>query len=87
MRLRRDADSSGIVRIWDTTQKEHLCKLELKVRMSCISIIPSHPLKVLSGPISDLQWSDDSKRIVVVGDGKEKFGAVSATPSISSSSS
>jgi len=54
-------DSSGTVRIWDTTQKEHLCKLELKV---------------LSGPVADLQWSDDSKRIVVVGDGKEKFGSV-----------
>jgi len=54
-------DSSGTVRIWDTTQKEHLCKLELKV---------------LSGPVADLQWSEDSKRIVVVGDGKEKFGSV-----------
>jgi len=54
-------DSTGTVRIWDTTQKEHILKIELRV---------------LSGPISDLQWSDDSKRIVVSGDGKEKFGAV-----------
>jgi WD40 repeat protein len=54
-------DISGTVRIWDTTQKEHILKLELKV---------------ISGPILDLQWSDDSKRIVAVGEGKERFGAV-----------
>lgn len=27
------------------------------------------------GAIKDLAWSDDSKRIVVAGDGREKFGA------------
>jgi WD40 repeat protein len=31
---------------------------------------------VLAGPVLDLQWSEDSKRIVVVGEGKEKFGSV-----------
>jgi len=54
-------DVAGTVRIWDTTQKEHILKIELKV---------------LAGPILDIQWSDDSKRVVVVGEGKEKFGAV-----------
>jgi len=54
-------DVAGTIRIWDTTQKEHILKLEIKV---------------LSGPITDLQWSDDSKRIVAVGDGKERYGAV-----------
>jgi len=54
-------DVSGTVRIWDTTQKEHILKLELRV---------------LGGPILDLQWSDDSKRIIAVGEGKERFGAV-----------
>jgi len=54
-------DVTGTVRIWDTTQKEHILKLELRV---------------LGGPILDLQWSEDSKRIVAVGEGKEKFGAV-----------
>jgi len=54
-------DVSGTVRIWDTTQKEHVLKIELKI---------------LSGAIMDLQWSDDSKRIVAVGDGKDKYGAV-----------
>lgn len=52
-------DNSGTIRIWDTTQKEHILKYEYRV---------------LAGPILDLQWSDDSKRIVAVGEGKEKFG-------------
>ncbi len=51
-------DAAGTVRIWDTTQKEHILKIELKV---------------LGGPINDIAWSDDSKRVVVVGDGKERF--------------
>eukprot|EP01119_Soliformovum_irregulare_P024569 TRINITY_DN883_c0_g1_i1.p1 TRINITY_DN883_c0_g1~~TRINITY_DN883_c0_g1_i1.p1 ORF type:complete len:602 (-),score=207.47 TRINITY_DN883_c0_g1_i1:174-1979(-) len=54
-------DSTGTIRIWDTTQKEHILKIELRV---------------LAGAILDLQWSDDSKRIVAVGEGKEKFGSV-----------
>jgi len=54
------ADTSGVVKIWDTTQAEHPLKLELKP---------------LSGPILDMVWSDDSKRIVVVGEGREKYGA------------
>eukprot|EP01116_Phalansterium_solitarium_P001296 TRINITY_DN11092_c0_g1_i1.p1 TRINITY_DN11092_c0_g1~~TRINITY_DN11092_c0_g1_i1.p1 ORF type:complete len:626 (+),score=263.95 TRINITY_DN11092_c0_g1_i1:95-1972(+) len=54
-------DVSGAVRIWDTVNKEHVLKIELNV---------------LSGAILDIQWSDDSKRLVVCGDGKERFGAV-----------
>lgn len=54
-------DVAGNVRIWDTVNKEHILKIELKI---------------LSGPVLDLQWSEDSKRLVVVGEGKEKFGAV-----------
>nr|P90587.1 RecName: Full=66 kDa stress protein; AltName: Full=p66 [Physarum polycephalum]AAC26321.1 66-kDa stress protein p66 [Physarum polycephalum] len=53
-------DLSGTLRIWDTTQLEHPLKIELKV---------------LSGPIADIAWSADSQRLVVVGDGKERFGA------------
>ena len=55
------ADISGKVRIWDTTQAEHILKYEYP----CIG-----------GPIKDLQWSPDSKRIVVVGEGRENFGRV-----------
>ena len=54
-------DASGKVRIWDTTQAEHILKNEFHL---------------LGGPILDMAWSDDSKRIAVVGQGKEKFGAV-----------
>merc|ERR1712137_1135407 len=51
-------DSVGGVRIWDTTQKEHVLKAEYRV---------------LGAAIYDLDWSEDSKRIVVCGDGREKY--------------
>lgn len=52
------ADVSGKVRIWDTTQETRMLKYEYRP---------------LSGAIRDLSWSDDSKRIVVCGEGKETF--------------
>ncbi|KNC78405.1 hypothetical protein SARC_09164 [Sphaeroforma arctica JP610] len=54
------ADTAGNVRIWDTVNEEHILK---------------HEYRPLSGPIKDLAWSEDSKRIVVGGEGKETFGA------------
>ncbi|CAL8338107.1 unnamed protein product [Lota lota] len=54
-------DVSGKVRIWDTTQKEHLLKYEYQP---------------FSGKIRDIAWTEDSKRMAVVGEGREKFGAV-----------
>ncbi|KAI1731924.1 actin-interacting protein 1 [Ditylenchus destructor] len=54
-------DQSGKVRIWDTTQSTHILKAEYPV---------------ISGPIRDIAWSDDSKRIAVVGEGRERFGHV-----------
>jgi len=57
------ADITGKVRIWDTTQKEHLLKNEFQP---------------LGGQIKDLAWSGDSQRIAVVGEGREKFGHVFA---------
>ncbi|PKU45168.1 wd repeat-containing protein hypothetical protein [Limosa lapponica baueri] len=54
-------DVSGKLRIWDTTQKEHLLKYEYQP---------------FAGKIKDLAWTEDSKRIAVVGEGREKFGAV-----------
>ncbi|XP_019736220.1 WD repeat-containing protein 1 isoform X2 [Hippocampus comes] len=54
-------DVSGKIRIWDTTQKEHLLKYEYTP---------------ISGKVKDIAWTEDSKRIAVVGDGREKFGAV-----------
>ena len=55
------ADQSGKVRIWDTTNKEHILKNEYQP---------------LSGTIKDLQWSSDNQRILVGGEGREKFGHV-----------
>ena len=55
------ADKSGKVRIWDTVNKEHILKNEFQP---------------ISGPIKDLAWSPDNQRIVVVGEGREKFGHV-----------
>ncbi|KAM9362415.1 WD repeat-containing protein 1 [Symphorus nematophorus] len=54
-------DAAGKVRIWDTTQKEHLLKNEFTP---------------ISGKIKDIAWTEDSKRMAVVGEGREKFGAV-----------
>uniref|UniRef100_S4RD71 WD repeat domain 1 n=1 Tax=Petromyzon marinus TaxID=7757 RepID=S4RD71_PETMA len=54
-------DTSGKVRIWDTTQKEHLLKYEYQP---------------FAGRIKDIAWTEDSKRIAVVGEGRENFGAV-----------
>lgn len=54
-------DVSGKLRIWDTTQAEHILKYEYQP---------------LSGTIKDIAWSPDSKRIVVGGQGREKFGHV-----------
>jgi WD repeat-containing protein 1 (actin-interacting protein 1) len=55
------ADQSGKIRIWDTVNKEHLLKNEFQP---------------LSGTIKDLQWSSDNARIIVGGEGREKFGHV-----------
>ncbi|EJW84466.1 hypothetical protein WUBG_04629 [Wuchereria bancrofti] len=54
-------DQSGKIRIWDATQPSHILKAEYPI---------------LSGPIRDIAWSDDSKRIAVVGEGRERFGHV-----------
>uniref|UniRef100_A0A915E0F3 Actin-interacting protein 1 n=1 Tax=Ditylenchus dipsaci TaxID=166011 RepID=A0A915E0F3_9BILA len=54
-------DQCGKVRIWDTTQATHILKGEYPI---------------ISGPIRDISWSDDSKRIAVVGEGRERFGHV-----------
>lgn len=55
------ADQSGKVRIWDTVNKEHILKNEFQP---------------ISGNIKDLQWSNDNQRIIIGGEGREKFGHV-----------
>lgn len=53
------ADTSGSVRVWDLAGTEQVLKLEIRA---------------LGGKISDLVWDGESKRIGVVGEGKEKYG-------------
>jgi len=50
-------DNSGKIRIWDTTQAEHILKYEYQP---------------IAGVIKDIVWSPDSKRIAVCGEGREK---------------
>ncbi|KAI9262025.1 WD40-repeat-containing domain protein [Sporodiniella umbellata] len=52
------ADELGNVRIWDTVNKEHVLKAEVRA---------------LSGHIHDLCWDGESKRIIVVGDSRGFF--------------
>uniref|UniRef100_UPI00398EB143 WD repeat-containing protein 1 n=1 Tax=Pristiophorus japonicus TaxID=55135 RepID=UPI00398EB143 len=54
-------DISGKIRIWDTTQKEHLLKYEYQP---------------FSGVIKDICWSGDNQKVAVAGEGKQIFGAV-----------
>ncbi|KAG2465394.1 WDR1 protein, partial [Polypterus senegalus] len=49
-------DISGKLRIWDTTQKEHILKYEYQP---------------FAGRIKDMAWTEDSKRIAAVGEGRE----------------
>ncbi|KAJ3333532.1 hypothetical protein HDU93_008486, partial [Gonapodya sp. JEL0774] len=53
------ADVNGNVRIWDTINDEHISKLEIRP---------------ISGKINDLAWDSESKRIIAVGEGRDKFG-------------
>ncbi|MCL4128450.1 UNVERIFIED_CONTAM: hypothetical protein GTU68_035864 [Idotea baltica] len=54
-------DQHGKVRIWDTINEEHILKAEYES---------------LGGPIRDIVWSQDSQRILVVGEGRDKFAHV-----------
>lgn len=46
------------MRIWDTVNKEHILKNEFQP---------------FAGQIKDLSWSPDNQRIVVVGEGRERY--------------
>ncbi|KAK6761036.1 hypothetical protein RB195_022197 [Necator americanus] len=54
-------DTAGNIRIWDTTQATHILKATYQV---------------FSGSVRDIAWNDDSKRVAVVGEGRERFGHV-----------
>ncbi|KAF8939163.1 hypothetical protein BGZ58_010513, partial [Dissophora ornata] len=52
-------DERGNVRVWDTVGDEQILKLE------------AHPI---SGRVNDLAWDGESKRIIAVGNGRDRFG-------------
>ncbi|KDR80239.1 hypothetical protein GALMADRAFT_242541 [Galerina marginata CBS 339.88] len=54
------ADITGKVNVWDVIGEDKVSKGEYRV---------------ISGRVNDLAWDGESKRIIAVGDGKEKFGA------------
>eukprot|EP00040_Diaphanoeca_grandis_P021126 m.112508 g.112508 ORF g.112508 m.112508 type:complete len:596 (-) comp28197_c0_seq1:85-1872(-) len=51
-------DEKGLVKIWDLTQPEHKVKCEFQV---------------LSGPVKDIAWDADSKRLAVCGGGFDLY--------------
>lgn len=54
------ADVSGTVRVWDLAGTDQVLKNEVKA---------------LGGRVNDLAWDAESKRIVVGGDGRDRFAA------------
>eukprot|EP00013_Stygamoeba_regulata_P012926 CAMPEP_0177678464 /NCGR_PEP_ID=MMETSP0447-20121125/29021_1 /TAXON_ID=0 /ORGANISM="Stygamoeba regulata, Strain BSH-02190019" /LENGTH=602 /DNA_ID=CAMNT_0019187465 /DNA_START=146 /DNA_END=1954 /DNA_ORIENTATION=+ len=54
-------DSAGNLRIWDTVGEDRICKLDIRV---------------IAGAIKDICWSEDSKRICAVGEGRDVCGRV-----------
>lgn len=54
------ADEAGNVKVWDAVGEDHTTKGDFNV--------------VISGRINDIAWDSDSKRVIAVGDGKERFG-------------
>ncbi|KAF8469073.1 actin cortical patch component [Kalaharituber pfeilii] len=53
------ADVTGKVRVWDCVGEENILKGEFPI---------------IAGPINDLAWDGESKRIIAVGEGKERWG-------------
>lgn len=54
-------DSAGKVRVWSWDNPEHLLKIEIPV---------------FSGPVQDLDWDHEAKKIVAVGEGGQMFAKV-----------
>lgn len=51
------ADAGGTVRVWDLAGTDQVLKAEVKV---------------IAGRINDLEWDGESKRIIAVGEGRER---------------
>ncbi|ORZ21130.1 WD40-repeat-containing domain protein [Absidia repens] len=62
-------DAHGNVRIWDTVNEDHILKSEIRP---------------ISGKITDIAWDSESKRVIAVGEGRERFGHAFLFDSLSS---
>lgn len=75
------ADNLGKVRIWDTVNKEHILKNEFQPISGPIKDLVSVFARcllesVIMVGLLEQAWSPDNQRMVVVGEGREKFGHV-----------
>lgn len=53
-------DETGLVKIWDVVNEDEL--------------LVKGKYQVINGRINDISWDSESKRLIIVGDGKERFG-------------
>jgi WD40 repeat protein len=53
-------DESGLVKVWDVVNEDEL--------------LVKGEYQIISGRINDISWDSESKRLIIVGDGKERFG-------------
>ncbi|KAI7903062.1 WD40-repeat-containing domain protein [Cokeromyces recurvatus] len=62
-------DAQGNVRIWDTVNEEHVLKTECRP---------------VTDKVTDIAWDCESKRLIAVGQGKERFGHAFSLDTLSS---
>ncbi len=63
-------DAAGNVRVWDVLGPTS-ASADGKVAGATLKL----EYKALSGPVRDIAWDGESKRLIAVGDGREKFGS------------
>lgn len=59
-------DDSGKVIVWGWVRDDKTCEIETTMKSE---------FQVLAGPITDLSWDFEGRRICAVGEGRDKFGA------------
>ena len=59
-------DDSGRVIVWSWNQDDKSGEIEYNVKSE---------LHVLAGPVADISWDFEGKRLAVVGEGRDRFGA------------
>jgi hypothetical protein len=74
--MQRCVDEAGKVRIWAWTRADHLLKLEVAfLSIVCVCVrttsLPPSQADVLGGPVEDLSWDFENKRLFAVGAGSK----------------